>query len=177
MAGVPDPKDIVRNRKPSVTTDSGEDALERLKLSEKLISELNETWEEKMRKTEAIRKEREAVLTKMFVCCSEAVLTQVFVCCSEAVLTQMFVCCSEAVLAEMGVALREDGGTVGVFSPKQTPHLVNLNEDPLMSECLLYYLKDGVTRVGSSASHVSQDIQLNGSYILEQHCHFENKNV
>lgn len=28
----------------------------------------------------------------------------------------------------------------------QTPHLVNLNEDPLMSECLLYYIKDGVTR-------------------------------
>lgn len=30
----------------------------------------------------------------------------------------------------------------------QTPHLVNLNEDPLMSECLLYYIKDGVTRLG-----------------------------
>ena len=28
----------------------------------------------------------------------------------------------------------------------QTPHLLNLNEDPLMSECLLYYLKDGITR-------------------------------
>ena len=28
----------------------------------------------------------------------------------------------------------------------QTPHLVNLNEDPLMSECLLYYIKDGITR-------------------------------
>ena len=49
-------------------------------------------------------------------------------------------------LAEMGVAIREDGNTVGVFSPKKTPHLVNLNEDPLMSECLLYYIKDGVTR-------------------------------
>ena len=23
---------------------------------------------------------------------------------------------------------------------------MNLNEDPLMSECLLYYVKDGVTR-------------------------------
>ena len=53
---MPDP--LSRNRKPSVTTDTGEDALERLKLSEKLILELNETWEEKMRKTEAIRKER-----------------------------------------------------------------------------------------------------------------------
>ena len=49
-------------------------------------------------------------------------------------------------LAEMGVAMREDGGAVGVFSPKKTPHLVNLNEDPLMSECLLYYIKDGLTR-------------------------------
>ena len=28
----------------------------------------------------------------------------------------------------------------------QKPHLVNLNEDPLMSECLLYYIKDGTTR-------------------------------
>lgn len=28
----------------------------------------------------------------------------------------------------------------------QTPHLVNLNEDPLMSECLLYYIKEGITR-------------------------------
>ena len=46
----------------------------------------------------------------------------------------------------MGVAIREDGNTVGVFSPKKTPHLVNLNEDPLMSECLLYYIKGGCTR-------------------------------
>lgn len=34
----------------------------------------------------------------------------------------------------------------------QTPHLVNLNEDPLMSECLLYYIKDGITRWGSAGS-------------------------
>ncbi|XP_067085520.1 kinesin-like protein KIF1A [Osmerus mordax] len=87
-----------------------EEAIERLKETEKIIAELNETWEEKLRRTEAIRMEREALL------------------------------------AEMGVAMREDGGTVGVFSPKKTPHLVNLNEDPLMSECLLYYIKDGITR-------------------------------
>ncbi len=49
-------------------------------------------------------------------------------------------------LADMGVALAEDGGTVGVFSPKRAPHLVNLNEDPLMNECLLYYIKEGITR-------------------------------
>jgi len=52
----------------------------------------------------------------------------------------------EAVLAEMGVAINQEGGTIGVFSPKKTPHLVNLNEDPLMSECLIYYIKDGLTK-------------------------------
>ena len=70
-------------KKPSVTVDMGRDAMERLKESEKLMAELNESWEEKLRRTDEIRKEREAVL------------------------------------AEMGVALTEDGGTIGVFSPKK----------------------------------------------------------
>lgn len=42
---------------------------------------------------------------------------------------------------------------VPLLSP-QTPHLVNLNEDPLMSECLLYYIKDGLTRWGGAGSRV-----------------------
>ena len=46
-----------------------------------------------------------------------------------------------SILKEMGVALRDDTTVSGVFSPKNIPHLVNLNEDPFMSECLLYYLK------------------------------------
>ena len=41
----------------------------------------------------------------------------------------------------MGVAIKEDGNTVGFFQPKKTPHLVNLNPDSSLSECLLYYLK------------------------------------
>ena len=41
----------------------------------------------------------------------------------------------------MGVAIKEDGETVGFFQPKKTPHLVNLNPDSSLSECLLYYLK------------------------------------
>lgn len=36
----------------------------------------------------------------------------------------------------------------------QRPHLVNLNEDPLMSECLLYYVKDGITRWINSNSNL-----------------------
>ncbi|KAG8505567.1 Kinesin-like protein KIF1B, partial [Galemys pyrenaicus] len=149
-----------------MSTPGGEEAIERLKESEKIIAELNETWEEKLRKTEAIRMEREALL------------------------------------AEMGVAIREDGGTLGVFSPKkastaagavgsrpaqadllplgdlsplQTPHLVNLNEDPLMSECLLYYIKDGITRVGQADAERRQDIVLSGAHIKEEHCVFRSE--
>ncbi|XP_034534503.1 kinesin-like protein KIF1C, partial [Notolabrus celidotus] len=61
---------------------SKEEAAERLMETEKIIAELNETWEEKLRKTESIRLERESLL------------------------------------AEMGVSIKEDGGTLGVFSPK-----------------------------------------------------------
>ncbi|KAF3698205.1 Kinesin-like protein KIF1C [Channa argus] len=111
---------------------SKEEAAERLLETEKIIAELNETWEEKLRKTESIRLEREAIL------------------------------------AEMGVSIKEDGGTLGVFSPKGTPHLVNLNEDPLMSECLLYYIKEGFTRVGQQ----DVDIKLSGHFIKEIHCVF-----
>jgi len=82
----------------------------------------------------------------------------------------------EAVFAEMGVAVKEDGITVGVFSPKKTPHLVNLNEDPNLSECLLYYIKEGLTRLGTHEANVPQDIQLSGSHILKEHCTFENRN-
>ena len=79
----------------------------------------------------------------------------------------------EAALREMGIALRDDGGAVGVFSPKKAPHLLNLNEDPLMSELLLYYLSPGITRVGSASATVHQDIQLSGLGILDEHCIFE----
>ena len=62
LEGIPQPGEAAaamsRSRKESVTIDGGEDAIERLKMSEKLIEELNETWEEKMKKTEKIRIER-----------------------------------------------------------------------------------------------------------------------
>jgi len=41
-----------------MVADANEDAAERLRISEKLISELNETWEEKLQRAEQIRKER-----------------------------------------------------------------------------------------------------------------------
>ena len=50
-------KEIKRARKESMSAD-GDDPVERLQMSEKLMAELNESWEEKLRKTEAIRKDR-----------------------------------------------------------------------------------------------------------------------
>lgn len=50
--------------------------------------ELNETWEEKLKRTESIRLQREAVF------------------------------------AEMGVALKEDGNTLGIFSPKKVQYCI-----------------------------------------------------
>ncbi|XP_037888412.1 kinesin-like protein unc-104 isoform X3 [Glossina fuscipes] len=133
--GIKTPVNNNRNRNGS----TAEMAVDQLQASEKLIAELNETWEEKLKRTEEIRLQREAVF------------------------------------AEMGVAVKEDGITVGVFSPKKTPHLVNLNEDPNLSECLLYYIKDGITRLGTHEANVPQDIQLSGSHILKEHCTFENR--
>lgn len=58
IEGLPDPRVMTRSRKDSLTMDDGENAIERLQMSEKLIAELNESWEEKLRRTEAVRKER-----------------------------------------------------------------------------------------------------------------------
>ncbi|XP_059085129.1 kinesin-like protein unc-104 isoform X3 [Tigriopus californicus] len=120
------------------TSTIAEEAVDKLQENEKLVAELNETWEEKLRRTESIRHQREAVF------------------------------------AEMGVAMKEDGQTVGFFSPKKTPHLINLNEDVSLSECLLYYIKEGITRIGSPEANIPQDIQLVGAHILSEHCVFEN---
>uniref|UniRef100_A0A8C0ID00 plus-end-directed kinesin ATPase n=1 Tax=Bubo bubo TaxID=30461 RepID=A0A8C0ID00_BUBBB len=104
-----------------------EEAIERLKETEKIIAELNETWEEKLRRTEAIRMER---------------------------------------------WVGWDGMGRDGTGRDSTPHLVNLNEDPLMSECLLYYIKDGITRVGREDAEKRQDIVLSGHFIKEEHCLF-----
>ncbi|KAG0309632.1 kinesin-like protein Klp8 [Dissophora globulifera] len=106
--------------------------------SEKIMAELNETWEEKLRKTQEIQLERERTLE------------------------------------ELGISVEK--GHIGVHTPKKMPHLVNLNEDPLMSECLVYQLKPGKTHVGRLESTASVDIRLSGTNILDQHCYFENNN-
>jgi kinesin family protein 1 len=111
--------------------------VEKLNQSEKLYKDLNETWEEKLLKTEEIHKEREAALE------------------------------------ELGISIEK--GFVGLSTPKNMPHLVNLSDDPLLTECLIYNLKPGTTTVGNSDTEgQTAQIRLNGSQILADHCDLEN---
>ncbi|XP_064876799.1 kinesin-like protein KIF1B isoform X9 [Oncorhynchus nerka] len=178
------PQSVTSIQERIMSTPGGEEAIERLKESEKIIAELNETWEEKLRKTEAIRMEREALLAEMGVAIREdggtlgvfspkkmgperpkSLFDEDFDCFST---KQLFV-------ERPCEALYADLLANGVFSPKKTPHLVNLNEDPLMSECLLYYIKDGITRVGQADTERRQDIVLSGAHIKEEHCIFRSE--
>ncbi|KAJ5085178.1 hypothetical protein N7532_009949 [Penicillium argentinense] len=109
--------------------------VEQLNQSEKLYKDLNQTWEEKLQKTEEIHKEREAALE------------------------------------ELGINIEK--GFIGLSTPKKMPHLVNLSDDPLLAECLVYNIKPGNTTVGHMDQGNNVDIRLNGSKILPQHCTFE----
>eukprot|EP00731_Ephydatia_muelleri_P023790 Em0016g61a len=53
------------------------------------------------------------------------------------------------------------------------PTLVNLNEDPQLSEKLLYALKEGLTTVGSDGH---SDIHLTGVMVAPDHCAILNEN-
>lgn len=110
--------------------------VEQLDQSEKLYKDLNQTWEEKMQKTEEIHKERETALE------------------------------------ELGISIEK--GFVGLTTPKKIPHLVNLSDDPLLAECLVYNIKPGTTTVGNVETATTSEIRLNGSQILHHHCSFEN---
>ncbi|TKA31747.1 hypothetical protein B0A50_01825 [Salinomyces thailandicus] len=106
----------------------------------------------------------------------------------------------EQALEDLGISIEK--GFVGLSTPKKMPHLVNLSDDPLLAECLVYNLKPGTTTVGNQESappihvhsngeaaatsetgpgapdaseqHGTIDIRLNGSKILADHCTFEN---
>ncbi|KAL2444255.1 Kinesin-like protein KIF1A [Exophiala dermatitidis] len=120
----------------SVKRVSKAEIMEQLSQSEKLYQDLNQTWEEKLQKTEQIHKEREAALE------------------------------------ELGISIEK--GNVGMSTPKKMPHLVNLSDDPLLAECLVYNLKPGITTVGNVDSQEASEIRLNGSKILDHHCKLEN---
>ena len=133
---LPPEKQFVTIRKPDGTLVkvSKAEIAEQLQASEKLMMEVNQTWEEKLLKTQAIQKERESALEAL--------------------------------------GINVDQGLIGLHSPR-VPHLVNLSDDPLLAECLVYNLKPGVvTTVGNLLSEAN--IKLSGSNILPEHCRFDN---
>lgn len=85
--------------------------------------------------------------------------------------TQAIHVAREKALEELGITVDKD--MVGVHAPQKFPSLVNLNEDPLMSECLVYQLKPGTTVVGNLES-TSTQIKLSGEHITAEHCRFIN---
>lgn len=95
---IPPEKQIVtyKTKTGEIKTVSKAELQEQLEQSEKLIADVQQTWEEKMQKTAVIQKEREEALETL------------------------------------GIVIEK--GNVGVHTPKKMPHLVNLCEDPLMSE-------------------------------------------
>ncbi|RCH85478.1 kinesin-like protein Klp8 [Rhizopus azygosporus] len=117
---------------------SGNNSTAAASRSEKLLAHLNETWEERLKKTEQIHLEREKALK------------------------------------ELGITIEKN--ETGVYAPKTIPFIVNLNEDPLMSECLMYQIKPGITKLGRMDSDVHADIRLSGPNIQDDHCTFENNN-
>lgn len=140
---VPPEKQVVRYQTKSgeVRTVTKAELQEQMEQSEKLMSSLNQSWEEKVAQTRAIQQEREKALE------------------------------------ELGISV--DKANVGVHAPRRLPHLVNLNEDPLMSECLIYQLKPGTTTAGNFEGEgadggAAARILLSGSTILAEHCTFEN---
>lgn len=98
---------------------------EKLKDSESLLAEADQTWEEWLQKT--FQKAREMTLE------------------------------------HLGISIHE--GFIGLHIPKEMPYLVNLSEDSLLTECLIYYIGPGVTRVGN-AENRAVEIKLEGQYIL-----------
>ncbi|BFZ20570.1 hypothetical protein BsWGS_23609 [Bradybaena similaris] len=80
---------------------------------------------------------------------------------------------AEARKAEELQLLERSGITLKVNH--RLPSLVNLNEDPQLSEMLLYVIKEGETKVGREIDESQQDIKLTGALIADSHCVIHNK--
>eukprot|EP00041_Stephanoeca_diplocostata_P037449 m.1418620 g.1418620 ORF g.1418620 m.1418620 type:complete len:161 (-) comp25038_c0_seq21:4217-4699(-) len=93
-------------------------------MSERLMSDINRSWEDKLRQSEQVRDQN----LKM--------------------------------MEQQGVT--QDLRKIN----NRLPNLVNLNEDPQLSEMLIYIIKEGVTTVGKDADN---DIELSGVFVRAKH--------
>jgi len=95
---------------------------DKLSSSERLMDQINRSWEEKLRNSEKVRLENQRLM-------------------------------------------EETSKNVHKID-NRLPNLVNLNEDPQLSEMLIYMIKEGNSTVGSEGG---SDIELKGVFILGNH--------
>ena len=105
---------------------------DKLSSSERLMQAMNQSWEEKLRMSEAIRAENQKLRKE----------------------------------AQAAKDLARDPQKID----NRLPNLVNLNEDPQLSDLLVYIVKEGITSIGNDAEN---DIELKGNLVQPQHCCIE----
>ena len=80
----------------------------------------------------------------------------------------------KAVEAEKASGANDNGSvSVKTAAGANMPYLVNLHEDPLLSECVVYMFKKGTTRIGKQGAATKQDITFSGLGILSEHATVE----
>eukprot|EP01006_Ploeotia_vitrea_P037464 TRINITY_DN66130_c1_g7_i1.p1 TRINITY_DN66130_c1_g7~~TRINITY_DN66130_c1_g7_i1.p1 ORF type:complete len:1115 (-),score=699.87 TRINITY_DN66130_c1_g7_i1:56-3073(-) len=71
----------------------------------------------------------------------------------------------------------DDSGAIAASSASSSkrPYLLNLHEDPQLSECVMYAFKEGMTKIGRKDAPEPQDIKLAGLNIKREHCQVTNE--
>lgn len=80
----------------------------------------------------------------------------------------------EVVFEEFGISIEK--GFIGLYIFKKMFYFVNLLDDLLLVECLVYNFKFGIIIVGNVDINVDYQVNicLNGMRILYDYCVFEN---
>ena len=74
-------------------------------------------------------------------------------------------------MKKMGLAFDDESV---VEKRRRTPHLVNLHEDKALSEKLVFFLDEGITRFGRTGAAHEPDVILTGLNIKAEHCIIQN---
>ncbi|KAF5112787.1 hypothetical protein DV113_002089 [Geotrichum candidum] len=118
---------------------------DQLAANERLLAEVNQTWEQKLRETEQIQRRTALALRGLGIALDSAT----------------------------GSVTDDDAG-------QQTPFLVNLSDDPMLTECLVYNINtgnegddgNGSDTIVGNMENISADIKLDGPLIRFEHCKF-----
>ncbi|XP_078515638.1 stAR-related lipid transfer protein 9-like [Lissotriton helveticus] len=78
----------------------------------------------------------------------------------------------DTITAEYNVDINK--GKAGVTIDSSVPHLITVDDDILSTGVVLYYLREGSTKIGRKDSDQDQDIVLPGQWIERDHCVIEN---